>query len=295
VHHPTRREQPASADTLCPACGTRSLHCAFELSRGCVASCATCGLEISSDDAETAAQDAQFHEYLDEKSYIGYFEPLRKGHYRTVLGRLQPRRGARLLDVGASFGWMLAVGAEFDLECYGIEPSPMSYEPELAGRVTGTTLEAYAAQSPERFDIVTLWHVLEHIRDPFAALRDVHKLLEPDGSAVIAVPNASGRLYRIGSLLARRFGRVRLMEELWYTHNPNMHRYYPTPLSLRHMLESASLRVVDSYTIDAFDWNTIWTRGGNEASRSALRLLGPLVAHTGITRAENLIVIAARA
>ena len=142
----------------------------------------------------------------------------------------------------------------------------MRYGPELAGRVNHSTLDEYAVHASTRFDLVTLWHVLEHLRDPFAGLHAVHDLLEPRGRAVIAVPNASGRMYLLGSLLARRLGNGRLMEELWYTHNSNMHRHYFTPQSLKHMLESAHLNVVDAYTFEAFDWHAIWSRGATPTS-----------------------------
>ncbi len=189
---------------------------------------------------------------------------------------------------------MLEVGAEFGLDCHGLEPSPMEYHPELESRITSATLQAYAARSSDQFRLVALWHVLEHLRDPFAALDDVRSLLEPGGRGIIAVPNAAGRMYKLGSMFARRLGRPELMEELWYTHNPNMHRYYPTPEALIHMLRSAQLRVVDSYTLEAFDLHTIWTRGSSATSRTLLRIAGPVIAATRFTAAENLIMIVER-
>lgn len=257
--------------------------------------CPTCGLEVAHDETVSEAHDSQFHQELDEQEYISYFEPFRKGQYRTVLAKLKPEPGDRLLDVGASYGWMLTVGAEFGIDSFGLEPSPMHYAPELADRISHSTLDEYAVHASKRFDLVTLWHVLEHLRDPFGGLRAVHDLLQPGGRAVIAVPNASGRMYLLGSLLARRLGKGRLMEELWYTHNPNMHRHYFTPQSLTHMLESARLKPVDTYTLEAFDWHTIWSRGASPASRALLRVLGPGIAMSRFTAAENLIVVAERA
>ena len=111
---------------------------------------------------------------------------------------------------------------------------------------------------------------------------------------MIAVPNADGRLYKLGLLLARRLGHRELMEELWYTHNPNMHRYYPTLPALAHMLRSARLRVVDSYTLEAFDWLALWKRGNDVARRAVLRVGGPLIGLTRFAARENLVVVAER-
>jgi 2-polyprenyl-3-methyl-5-hydroxy-6-metoxy-1,4-benzoquinol methylase len=277
---------------LCPACASASLRHSFRFSRGDVASCPSCGLQLAHDETVSEAQDSQFHEALDEATYVSYFEPFRKGQYEHVLSKLHPPKGSKLLDVGASFGWMLNVGDELGLDCHGLEPSPMRYGPDLAGRITCATLDEYADQAKERFDLVTLWHVLEHLRDPFAAIRNVLELLSANGRAVIAVPNADGRMYKMGSLLARRLATPRLMEELWYTHNPNMHRYYPTLPALTFMLRSEGLRVIDAYTLEAFDWRRIWVRGGDPFSRNVLRIVGPVLDLSGFTRAENLVVIA---
>ncbi len=54
--------------------------------------------------------------------------------------------------------------------------------------------------APGTFDVVQLWHVLEHCADPVAALRQAHALLRPGGLLVLAVPNFE-------SLQARLAGR----------------------------------------------------------------------------------------
>jgi SAM-dependent methyltransferase len=52
---------------------------------------------------------------------------------------------------------------------------------------------------PESFDVITMWHVLEHLPDPQATLAEAHRLLRPGGVLLIAVPN-------FGSLQARLTG-----------------------------------------------------------------------------------------
>ena len=115
-------------------------------------------------------QDRQFHQGLDESVYVEYFKPFRMGQYRHVLERAGISPGARLVDVGASYGWMVDVGLEMGLDAYGVEPSPMEYPDRLRARIACRTLEEESADAGGDYDVVTLWHVLEHLRDPFASL-----------------------------------------------------------------------------------------------------------------------------
>jgi SAM-dependent methyltransferase len=275
---------------VCPLC-RGSLGPAFLLSRGPVVECAGCGVFIAREESVSPEQDRQFHQAVDERRYVGYFEPFRKDQYRQVLGRLDLATGQRLLDVGASYGWMVDVALELGLDGHGIEPSPMTYEPRLHGRIARRTLEEHAAQAAERYDVITIWHVLEHLRDPTEAARQLRDLLQDGGTVVIAVPNARGRMHKLGVALAK-FGSRRLVEELWYTHNPNMHRYYPTRDALGFILGAADLQIVESYTLDAFDWRRLWTRSTNRPGRMLLRTLGPVLHYSRLTATENLIAFA---
>jgi SAM-dependent methyltransferase len=234
----------------------------------------------------------QFHKHLDEPSYVDYFEPLRKGQYRQVLERVGVPPGGSLLDVGASYGWMVEVGLELGLDSYGIEPSPLDYKPGLEGRIYTATLEEFANRAERQFSVVTAWHVMEHLDDPIGAGSSIHELVEPGGHAVVAVPNASGWMFRAASLLARRLHYRRLMEELFYTWNPNMHRSYPTPKAMRLILSRAGFDVVETYCMEAFDWRRIWRRSTNPVGRPLLRAVGPLIARSRFTGRENLIVVA---
>jgi 2-polyprenyl-3-methyl-5-hydroxy-6-metoxy-1,4-benzoquinol methylase len=274
----------------CPVCRGGAPTFAFLLSRGPVAECPDCGVYIAQDRWTSTEQDRKFHDCLESR-YVEYFEPFRKSQYRHALSRLPATQGT-LLDIGASYGWMIEVGSEFGFDSYGVEPSPMQYEPALATRIFGRTLAEHAKQTERSFDVVTLWHVLEHLRDPTAAADQIRSLLVEGGRVVIAVPNARGRMYRLAATLAATIRSRRLLEELWYTGNPNMHRYYFTEEALVHVLRTASLSVADAYTLDAFDWGRIWLRPAGGVGRPILRALGPAIQRSGFTRNENLVVVA---
>jgi len=76
-------------------------------------------------------------------------------------------------------------------DCVGLEPDPDArslalskynielQEPSVLGEMLGH----------KKFDVITMWHVLEHIHEPVALLKKLHTLLENSGVLFIAVPN----------------------------------------------------------------------------------------------------------
>jgi len=284
---------PASPSD-CPICGCPETRPSFPSVRGAVWRCRKCGVFFVVDAVAKPDQAALFYSTIDEARYVAYFEPFRKGQYRRVVGALKLRPGARHLDVGASYGWMVEVGQELGLDSTGIEPGEAVPTAEaVRHRVRRASLEDFAAEGG-RFDLITLWHVLEHLPEPRRALELLRELLAAGGRLLIAVPNAEGRLYRAGIFLERALRRPELMNELWYFHNPNMHFYYYTPRALAELVRRSDLGLREQATLEAFDWRTIHGRVSSPVPRLLLRAIGPWLAWSRLTGRENLITVAGR-
>jgi SAM-dependent methyltransferase len=113
-------------------------------------------------------------------------------HVRFAEEALRATRGP-LLDVGcggALFGRMLA---EKGFLSYGLDYSrdaaSVAYNfngvPVTCGELT------HAPFARETFGVVSMFHVLEHLRDPAAYVTAAHDLLEPGGRLIVQVPNAA--------------------------------------------------------------------------------------------------------
>jgi SAM-dependent methyltransferase len=242
------------------------------------------------------AQAVRFYDTIERDAYVPYFEPMRKAHYRQALSPLAGAPGSRLLDVGASYGWMVEVGLDLGFDAYGVEPGdapPTS--PLAAERIVRSTVGEFASRADQRYDVVTIWHVLEHLPEPNAAVAEMRALMSDTGLLLVAIPNAEGWMYRLGLFLRRAFGIRTLMTELYYFHNPNPHFFYYGPKALRSLLERNGLRVERMYTMDAFDWNSIYKRIHQPVLRQLARLAGPLVAASRFTARENLVAVASLA
>ena len=92
-----------------------------------------------------------------------------------------------LLDVGAGTGDFLITASNNNLKVTGVEPNADAKEKAKAkGLELFSSLEEV---SNSKFEIITLWHVLEHLPDLETQISKLVSLLEEDGTLIIAVPN----------------------------------------------------------------------------------------------------------
>jgi SAM-dependent methyltransferase len=96
-----------------------------------------------------------------------------------------------LLDVGCGAGLLLSLVRRRGFEVMGVDVSPHAVRLAAAQDdipVQAGTLDA--ARFPAgHFDIVTMFHILEHVTDPRAALQEAGRVLQPHGKLILQVPN----------------------------------------------------------------------------------------------------------
>jgi SAM-dependent methyltransferase len=125
---------------------------------------------------------------------------VRLDHLRFVLSLTQGNKHLRCLDIGCGEATFVRLALNAGLDAYGLEPSADAVGlAGLPGRVF-TVSERELIERGEKFDLITLFHSLEHMTQPFAYLRTLQKLLARPGGLVVQVPNRD-------SLQARLFGR----------------------------------------------------------------------------------------
>lgn len=157
--------------------------------------CKTCGFMFArpmiisalADRKMDSVEDAElfnnrFLKTLYEKFIIGQ-EILR---VRKILGKGQ----LSLLDVGCGTGWTTSIWRQGGFDATGIEPSPvrgkiarerygLSIRPDYIENLNGN----------EKFDIIILRHIIEHLSDPYQTLLSLSTSLKPNGVMLIVVPN----------------------------------------------------------------------------------------------------------
>lgn len=111
-------------------------------------------------------------------------------------GHCGVRLPARSLDIGASSGEWVYLLHSLGVTACGIEPHQgySACAREVLGLdVMAGTLQQRLPELPEgSFDLVSMFHVLEHLSDPLQTLRDLARLLSRQGLLFIEVPDAAG-------------------------------------------------------------------------------------------------------
>lgn len=92
-----------------------------------------------------------------------------------------------ILDIGCGTGDFLNTAKKEGWNVYGFEPNEKAKEISKSKNINLIDdLNSYESNS---FDVITMWHVLEHVYDLDSQINQIKKLLKKDGLLIIAVPN----------------------------------------------------------------------------------------------------------
>lgn len=183
--------------------------------------------------------------------------------------------GGRLLEIGPAYGaftW-LAKRAGFDASAIEMSEACCRFMNEVAGIRAVHSLDIDAAvRVAEACDVIALWHVIEHLPDPWKTLGLMAERLKPGGVLVIAAPNP----------LAFQFG---LMGRYWTHLDAPRHLHLIPAATISEHGRGLGLDTVLSTTRDpgSLGWNDFgwgWTFANvsrNWFLNRALRRLGSLV------------------
>lgn len=204
-----------------------------------VVRCHGCGLVYVNPQPTAPAVEAYYgaKELLAQESWSSYFEHTERQladlwHERlTDVSRWTNGGAPRLLDIGCGCGEFLHFARLRGWQVSGFEFS--SSVAELARQKYGHSLRVGNLEAmgfPARaFDLVTMWHVLEHLREPRAALERIATLLAPGGILALEVPNLD--------FLARKSWR--------YPMSRTLHLYHFSPATLAALVEGAGFHVLE--------------------------------------------------
>ena len=142
--------------------------------------------------------------------------------------------GKNLLDYGCGTGEFLNYCDNHGMTVTGFEPDPaaravgkQSYQLNLLSE------EDLFALPSSNFDVITLWHVLEHVHRLKETIGHLERMLRPDGALLVAVPNHT-------SLDAKLYG------EHWAAYDVPRHIYHFQPNDIRHLFSQFNMEMVEA-------------------------------------------------
>lgn len=104
----------------------------------------------------------------------------------NLINSLQPNKG-KILDIGAGTGDFLSVAKNNGWQTIGVEPSDRA---KAIAKSKGVSfVEETSELENHSFDVISMWHVLEHVPDLDKQIKELKRLLKPTGTIIIAVPN----------------------------------------------------------------------------------------------------------
>jgi 2-polyprenyl-3-methyl-5-hydroxy-6-metoxy-1,4-benzoquinol methylase len=184
------------------------------------------------------------------------------------------RKKGTLLDVGCGRGLFLDIMKRDGWRVTGVEfnEETASYARIRYG-IDVITAPALTGLHDESYDVITLYHVLEHMQDPAAVLRTCGRLLKKHGLLVIAAPNISSLQAALG-------------KSNWFHLDIPYHLHHFTPGGLRRLLLENSLKIVKVRQFD-FEQNIFgWMQTLLNASGIRNNLLYNLLKKPELRRSE---------
>jgi len=209
--------------------------------------------------------------------------------HSVVLDWLGEGQGRRLLDVGAADGLLSRLLTERGWKVTGLEADPVAARAGAAHceRMIVADLDAGIPPLHGPFDAIVCADVLEHLRDPQAALAALRRALAADGEVVISIPNVAHLWMRL-SLLAGRF------EYAERGILDRTHLRFFTRRTLAALVAKAGLRVVRTtstpvplYQVVPERWHGRALAAAHALSAGSARLLPRLLAYQFVVLARS--------
>lgn len=135
----------------------------------------------------------------------------------------------RILDIGAGVGDFLSVCKNDGWETIGIEPSDKAKT--IAIKKGVSFVENLSELESNSFDVITMWHVLEHVPDLENQIKELKRLIKPNGTVIIAVPNFK-------SFDAKHYG------VFWAAYDVPIHLWHFSKTAIKKLFAKENLELV---------------------------------------------------
>ena len=201
--------------------------------------CHTCGFVLTN----PRPDHTQLPRYYESQTYISHsnksatvvdhlYKISRKFTLRwkyDLIHRHSLIKPVAILDFGCGTGGFLRECQKNKMNVTGVEPSSIARATAI--KDTKAPIHPDISSLREPFDVITLWHVLEHVPDLHETLRNLKDLLNQSGTMFIAVPNLKSR-------------DAETYQEHWAGYDVPRHLWHFSKTTMKRALEYHELKLV---------------------------------------------------
>lgn len=238
----------------CPSCGKIAAQSFYDHLRAAddflIRACRACGHQILQHCPPLPFDSDDEFEPVVLDRYIRAMKESRQAAARTILAAVAAERRSpgALLDIGASFGWLVEEAQRAGWAAEGIEPSPTACEIARRGGLP-VSQGFFPDDLPEddrQWNVITLMDVLEHLEEPLTILSAIRRRLSPAGLLALQVPNSRGLYVRVATSLTRMSSGRFLgpLLRMYQTQFPYPHLHYFHPGSMERLLSRAGFQAL---------------------------------------------------
>lgn len=221
----------------CNNCNAKNIKVYMKNSVNDMVRCEKCGLVfVKKMPSKKTISDYYQDEFYDKEKSERFGElfemivGLSRFFRARAIGKLC-RKPGRMADVGFSRGTTMKMLRSKGWQTFGTQISLNSYNNAKKNNLNVFLGDLKSAKIPSRsVDLITFWHVLEHLRNPDSYLQEANRILSNNGKLVVEVPN-------IGSPVAKLF------RKKWAGLDLPRHLYHFSSKSLKSIVKKNSFKI----------------------------------------------------
>lgn len=234
----------------CPVCGATGIEKVITAKDNTVSQeefdilqCSACQLRFTQDVPDSSS----IGKYYKSENYIShtntakglvnriyqFIRNIANRQKKNLIESVTGLKSGSLLDIGSGTGYFAAEMKKANWEVTGLEPDPGARKiAQEINNVSLSSTEIFYQLPVKNFDVITLWHVLEHVHDLKKYVVHFKSLLKDKGVLLVAVPNyksLDAEIYR----------------EQWAAYDVPRHLYHFSPNSMKNMMEAHGFKIVE--------------------------------------------------
>jgi len=248
----------------CPLCSHHLSRRKYSVDSFRIVRCLNCGFVYLANPPEPETERDNYESYFQSTQSADESESRKdldsiliiNEHRISMLKQYCP--GGKLLDVGCGRGYFLHQAKQAGFQVEGVEISHRAAQ--YASEHFDVTVHIDNLDEETSFDgdydIITMWHVLEHFQDPVTALQQVWTVLSPRGHLFIEVPNLRSLFFQLASNSKKWRG----------GNHPRYHRSFFTRDTLHRLLEQTGF-------INKWDEHMVYDTGRSWITLASKKIL----------------------